>query len=144
MGRALLTGDVSTAIGSAIPAETTSILIQDDHTIVVPGFLSPQHTDIMRRIATVESPGMATVYRISEESIRHALDTGLTATDIHNFLHDLSHIEVPQSLSYLIDDAARRHGALRVAPALSVVHSDDPALIRSAVSYTHLTLPTKA
>ena len=134
VGRALLTGDVSTAIGSAIPAETTSILIQDDHTIVVPGFLSPQHTDIMRRIATVESPGMATVYRISEESIRHALDTGLTATDIHNFLHDLSHIEVPQSLSYLIDDAARRHGALRVAPALSVVHSDDPALIRSVLA----------
>lgn len=134
VGRSLFTGELAETIASHIPPETTSILVQDDYTVLVQGFLSPAHTDTLRRFAKVESPGMATLYRITEESIRHALDTGLTATDIHTFLQDLSVNAVPQALGYLIDDAARRHGALRVAPALSVVHSDDPALIRTVMA----------
>lgn len=134
VGRSLFTGTLAEAITSHIPPETTSILVQDDYTVLVQGFLAPTHTDTLRRIARVESPGMATLYRITEDSIRHALDTGLTATDIHTFLHDLSVNAVPQALGYLIDDAARRHGALRVAPAVSVVHSDDPTLIRAVMA----------
>ena len=133
VGRAVLAGTLTDTIGALIPAETTSILLQDDHTVLVQGFLSPTHTDTLRHIATVESPGIATMYRISEESIRHAFDTGLSAADIHTFLRTLSVNDVPQSLSYLIDDAARRHGTLRVAPALAVLYSGDPALVRTAV-----------
>lgn len=134
VGRSLFTNDLTETIASHIPPETTSILVQDDYTVLVQGFLSPSNTETLRSLARVESPGMATLYRITENSIRHALDTGLTATDIQAFLQDLSVNEVPQALRYLIDDAARRHGALRVAPALSIVHSDDPALLRTVIA----------
>jgi len=40
---------------------------------------------------------------------------------------------VPQGLTYLIDDVARRHGQLRVGMAASFVRCEDPALLAQAV-----------
>ena len=41
---------------------------------------------------------------------------------------------IPQSLTYLIDDVARRHGQLRAGMAQSFVRSDDPALLAQVLS----------
>ena len=40
---------------------------------------------------------------------------------------------MPQAITFLIDDTARGHGAIRAGAALSYVRSDDPALIAAAV-----------
>lgn len=37
--------------------------------------------------------------------------------------------ELPQPLTYLIRDVGRRHGRLRLLPAVSVIRSDDEALL---------------
>lgn len=73
------------------------------------------------------------VYRISEASIRRALDTGSTASQLHAFFEKHSKTPVPQGLTYLIDDVARRHGQLRVGMASSFVRCEDPALLAQAV-----------
>ena len=74
------------------------------------------------------------VYRVSEQSIRHALDTGRTAGALHAFFAKHSKTPVPQGLTYLIDDVARRHGQLRVGMAASFVRCEDPALLAQAIA----------
>ena len=74
------------------------------------------------------------VYRISEPSIRRALDTGRTASELHALFARHSKTPVPQGLTYLIDDVARRHGQLRVGMAASFVRCEDPALLAQAIA----------
>ena len=73
------------------------------------------------------------VYRVSESSVRHALDTGRTADALHTFFATNSKTPVPQGLTYLINDVARRHGQLRVGVAASFVRCEDTALLAHAV-----------
>jgi hypothetical protein len=41
---------------------------------------------------------------------------------------------VPQALSYLVDDVARRHGRIRVGTAGAYVRSDDPAVLAEVLA----------
>jgi Helicase conserved C-terminal domain len=138
-GRALL--DEATEPAAAVDAMTRALpkpidhfLLQADLTVVVPGPLQRHLADDLATVATVESAGAAMVYRISEQSIRHALDIGKTRDWMHAFFANHSKTRVPQGLTYLIDDVARRHGQLRIGMAASFVRCEDPALLAQAVA----------
>ncbi|GBE68054.1 DNA-binding protein [Mycobacterium sp. MFM001] len=135
-GRALLSQDDSVvdAMNRALPEPIDHFLVQADLTVVVPGPLERDLADELAAVATVESAGAAMVYRISEASIRHALDIGKTADGIRALFEKHSKTPVPQSLTYLIDDVARRHGQLRIGMATSFVRCEDPALLAQAVA----------
>jgi hypothetical protein len=85
-------------------------------------------------VADVESTGGATVYRVSEASVRRALDAGRAATDLHELFRARSRTPVPQSLTYLVDDVARRHGRMRAGMASTYVRCDDEALLSEVVA----------
>jgi hypothetical protein len=125
--------DVVKAMDKVLPAPIDHFLLQADLTVIVPGPLQRDLADQLAAVATVESAGAAMVYRISEASIRRALDTGRTASEIHALFERHSRTPVPQSLTYLIDDVARRHGQLRVGMAASFVRCEDAALLAQAV-----------
>ncbi|MDG3011730.1 helicase-associated domain-containing protein [Rhodococcus sp. D2-41] len=134
-GRALLGGaDVTAAMEAALPEPVDHVLVQADLTVLAPGPLVPALQDRMDLVADVESAGTATVFRISEGSIRRALDAGLTGAEIQTLFATHSRTPVPQSLSYLIDDVARRHGRLRAGVASSFVRSEDPALLAEVMA----------
>jgi hypothetical protein len=138
-GRALLdeTVEPSVAIDAmsrALPKPIDHFLMQADLTVVVPGPLQRDLAEELATVATVESAGAAMVYRISEQSIRHALDIGKTRDWMHGFFASHSKTPVPQGLTYLIDDVARRHGQLRIGMAASFVRCEDPALLAQAVA----------
>jgi len=138
-GRALLdeAGDPETAVRAmtrAMPAPIDHFLVQADLTVVVPGPLQRELAEDLATVATVESAGTAMVYRISEQSIRHALDIGKTRDWMHDLFRRHSKTPVPQGLTYLIDDVARRHGQLRIGMATSFVRCEDPALLAQAVA----------
>src|SRR5579875_1769319 len=135
-GRALLNHDDSVvdAMNRALPEPIDHFLVQADLTVVVPGPLERHLAEELAAVATVESAGAAMVYRISEASIRHALDIGKTADGIRALFEKHSKTPVPQSLTYLIDDVARRHGQLRIGMATSFVRCEDPALLAQAVA----------
>ncbi|KQH76493.1 DNA-binding protein [Mycobacterium gordonae] len=137
-GRALL-GDESPdvvvdAMTRALPKPIDHFLVQADLTVVVPGPLERDLADDLATVATVESAGAAMVYRVSEQSIRHALDIGKTRDWMQAFFAEHSKTPVPQGLTYLIDDVARRHGQLRIGMASSFVRCEDPALLAQAVA----------
>ena len=122
------------AMGRALPDPIDYFLVQADLTVVVPGPLMPELADELSVVANVESAGAAMVYRISEASIRHALDIGRTAEALQGFFERYSKTPVPQGLTYLINDVARRHGQLRVGMAASFIRCDDTALLAHAVA----------
>ncbi|MDR1999504.1 MAG: helicase-associated domain-containing protein, partial [Frankiaceae bacterium] len=97
-----------------------------------PGPPTPQLGAALRLIADLESSGGAYVFRISEASLRRALDAGRTGDQLRAFLAEGSRTPIPQALRYLIDDAARRHGSVRVGGVSSYLRSDDPALLDRA------------
>jgi hypothetical protein len=145
-GRVLLTTDaadassrrarataVADAMSAALPAEVDEVLIQADLTMVAPGPLTSGAARSLRLLADVESRGHATVFRISEDSIRRALDAGWDAATIQTTLAAMSRTPLPQPLTYLIDDVARRHGAVRVGAALSYLRCDNPETLVAAV-----------
>jgi len=77
----------------------------------------------------VESRGGATVYRFTPGSVRRALDVGWSAAEVHDFVASVSRTDVPQPLSYLIEDSARTFGTLRVGHAEAFIRADDEAAL---------------
>jgi hypothetical protein len=136
-GRGLLTaGEDGAADGmrGLLPEPVDHVLAQPDLSLVAPGPLVADLADTLAVVADVESSGGATVFRVSDGSVRRALDSGWSATDLHEFFARASRTPVPQALDYLIDDVARQHGRLRVGAIESYVRSDDHGLLSSVLN----------
>lgn len=136
-GRYLLDGDergAAKALGALLPAPLDQVLVQPDLTVIAPGPLERGLAHEMALVADVESTGGATVYRVSDTSLRRALDAGRSAADLHDLFTTRSTTPIPQGLTYLIDDTARRHGRLRVGTSTSYVRCDDEALLSEVLA----------
>jgi hypothetical protein len=130
--RTLLAGSraaAEQALANALPEPVDYFLVQPDLTIVVPGPPSAALGDELALAADLESSGGASVYRVTQTSVRRALDAGRSSADISALVTERSRTPVPQALSYLIDDVARRHGVLRVGTAAAYLRCDDGALL---------------
>ncbi|MFF5975501.1 helicase-associated domain-containing protein [Streptomyces sp. NPDC012769] len=119
----------ATLLAPLLPEAVDHVLLQADLTAVAPGPLRRPLAETLSVLADVESKGGATVYRFTPTSVRRALDAGRSASDLHDFLTSHSRTPVPQPLSYLIDDVARKHGHLRIGAASGYVRCDDDALL---------------
>ncbi|WP_028476159.1 helicase-associated domain-containing protein [Nocardia sp. CNY236] len=126
--------DAEAEMMAALPEPVDHVLVQADLTVIAPGPLTMDLQHRMALVADVESAGAATVYRISEPSVRRAFDAGSTAAELHRLFAEHSRTPIPQALTYLIDDVARRHGRLRAGVAQSFIRSDDPALLAHVLS----------
>ena len=133
-GRRARVIEVSTALVGALPPDVDHVLIQADLTVVAPGPVSSDVARTLRLLADIESRGHATVYRITEQSLRRALDAGWDAASIHTALAEMSRTPVPQPLTYLVDDVARRHGAVRVGAAFAYVRCDNAETLTAALN----------
>ncbi|MFG3077970.1 helicase-associated domain-containing protein [Streptomyces sp. NPDC048225] len=127
--RAAAAAAAARLLAPLFPEPLDHVLLQADLTAVAPGPLERGLADVLGVLADVESKGGATVYRFTPGSVRRALDAGQSAADLHAFLARHSRTPVPQPLTYLIDDVARRHGRLRVGAASAYVRCDDDATL---------------
>ncbi|GAB3837191.1 helicase-associated domain-containing protein [Kribbella italica] len=117
--------DLAAAIEPMVPAPVTEFLLQADLTAVAPGPLVRSVQDDLAAMADAESHGGGGVFRFSESSVRRAFDMGRTSDQLHKWLAEHSRTPVPQPLTYLIDDVARRHGVLRIGTATTYLRCDD-------------------
>jgi hypothetical protein len=136
-GRVLLTdpAGAGAALRAALPEPVDRVLLQADLTAVAPGPLDAELARDLDLVAEVESAGGATVYRFTEASVRRALDAGRTASELHDLLASRSATPVPQGLTYMVDDVARRHGRLRGGAAASFLRSDDEVLLAEVLAH---------
>ena len=125
---------VAALLDGRLPPPVDHVLVQADLTVVAPGPLESDLAREMALVADVESAGAATVYRVTEATVRRALDAGRAAAELHELFRSRSRTPVPQALTYLVDDVARRHGALRAGAAGSYLRCDDEALLAAVVA----------
>ena len=121
-------------LSGALPAPVDYFLVQPDLTIVVPGPPMPDLATELALAADLESTGGASVYRVTESSVRRALDAGRSGADIAALIAQRSRTPVPQALQYLIEDLSRRHGTLRSGAATAYLRCADEALLTRVVT----------
>ncbi|MEL4358603.1 MULTISPECIES: helicase-associated domain-containing protein [unclassified Luteococcus] len=117
------------------PQPVTDFVIQSDLTAVTPAPLRADVGQVMGLLAQRESSGGAGVYRFTADSVRRGLDAGWTADEIRAWITEHSITPVPQSLSYLVDDVARKHGQVQVSAVASVVTVDDPVTVDAILGH---------
>ena len=115
------------ALATDLPAAVDMILVQSDLTAIVPGRPAPELAALLERTSVVESRGGALTVRFTPESVRGALDVGYRAEEITQAIGRYSPAPLPDSLSVLIQDAARRHGAVRVRAVSALLRVGDEA-----------------
>lgn len=131
-GRSIVAGlEAQQELAEYLPAPVDYIIVQADLTALAPGRLPAAQRRTLNVLADVESMGVATTYRFTENSIRRALDHGQSAHDVISFLTQLSKTPLPQPLTYLVDDVARKYGQLRVGVASIYMRCDDEHLMKA-------------
>jgi hypothetical protein len=128
-------GDPAPLLAPLLPEEVAEVLIQADLTAVAPGPLTRERARDLHLLADVESRGQATVYRFTPASVRRAFDAGWAAHEVHAFLSSVSRTPVPQPLSYLVDDAARTFGTVRVGHAEAFLRADDETALAEVLHH---------
>ncbi len=117
--------DLARRCGPLLPDAACSVILQSDLTAVVSGQPSAAVARLLKDAAVAETHGTAGTWRFTPASVRAALDAGWSAEDLRTELGTISDRPVPQPLEYLITDAARRHGQVRVRGMRSCVIADD-------------------
>ncbi|MGW4472768.1 helicase-associated domain-containing protein [Nonomuraea sp. NPDC004354] len=141
IGAALLADDaegVTAACRELLPEATGTARIGADLTAVATGTPSARLTALLDSVADREAGGTASIWRFSAATVRRALDAGRTPDGITADLAAIAVGPLPQPLSFLIADTARRHGRMRVAPAACVIHGEDPALLAELAAHRKL------
>ncbi|MFC7532210.1 helicase-associated domain-containing protein [Actinoplanes sp. GCM10030250] len=132
-GRALLNDGPNAAHARAeamLPRSLDSVVLQNDLTAVVTGTPSAELLSLLDSAATPESRTGAWTWRFSPASVRAALDAGNTPEGLIARITEAAEGgRVPQTLTYLIEDVARRHGRVQVRPAGCCLCSDDETLL---------------
>jgi Helicase conserved C-terminal domain/WYL domain len=129
-----LTDELAQAIQPLVPEPVSEVLLQADLTAVAPGPLVRGVQEELSAMADVESHGGGGVYRFSENSVRRAFDLGRTSDQLHSWLAEHSRTPIPQPLTYLIDDVARRHGVLRIGAASTYLRCDDESVLTNLLN----------
>ena len=125
--------ELTTSLAAMLPEAVDEVLLQGDLTGVVPGRPSPALEALLADSADVESRGAAITVRFTPGSVTRALDAGRTGEEFLTELALHSRTPIPQPLEYLVRDAARRHGQVRLGVASSYVRVEDPALLAGLI-----------
>ncbi len=125
--------DVATGLAQVLPQPVDEILLQGDLTGIVPGRPTAALAQLIDAAAVIESRGGALTVRFTDRSITAALDAGYEGERLLTQLQTFSRTGVPQPLEYLVQDATRRHGRLRIGSASSYVRVEDPAVLTGLV-----------
>ena len=126
------------ALARDLPTPVETLLVQSDLTAVVPGRPAPVLAELLERAGAIESRGGALTVRFTAESVRGALDAGLSADELVEALERFTPGPLPSALTALIDDVARRHGAVRVRGVSSLLRAPDPAVAAGLIADARL------
>jgi hypothetical protein len=136
LGRAVLSGNVTATaheLAGALPATASTATFGADLTVLVVGAPAAALSRLLDSAADRESRGGAILWRFTPGSVRRAFDQGATTEQLEQDLAGIATGPLPQPLRYLIADVGRKYGNLKIAPAASIIHSADEAVLAEAV-----------
>lgn len=113
-------------VADEYPEPAKRLIAQGDLSIIAPGPLSPSTHRQLDLIAQSEDLGLACRFRISLNTILHAMETGLSTAEIAELLESMSGSALPQPVSYLLSQAEKKFGEL------TVLATEQGSLVRSS------------
>jgi hypothetical protein len=128
-------GLVESSVHALAGAQRTA-LFGADLTAVVTGPPAAELSGLLDRAAERESQGAASVWRFTPASVRRALDAGYSADSLLEELRTAG--TIPQPLTYLIKDVARRYGEVTVTTVGCIIQGSDPALLAEIAAHRRL------
>lgn len=126
LGRAVLNPE---AAGEGLVPEERCFFLQPNAEAFAPPNLSPWVLFHLRRLTGEKKGGPAGMYPLNAESVRRALDSGLTVPQIITFLERFSRTGLPSNIKAMVETSGRQHGRIRLVPAEWVLVTDQPDLM---------------
>jgi hypothetical protein len=107
-------------------------IVQADMSIICPPDMDMDLLARIEALAKLDSDHGTRTYTLEESLIVDAVRAGDSAECIVAFLDELSSVPLPDTVYRLVSDAAQRVGQVRVAPAASVLVTEDPVDLATA------------
>ena len=128
------------AVIKELPKAEDRLIVQGDLSIICPGPISPALHRELDSFAESEDLGLAARFRISNLTLSHALEIGMSLEEVEITLKKLSGKELPQPISYLLEEVKRKFGQLKVlvGEVGTLVESDDSILIMQIANESKL------
>ena len=120
------------ALGALEFGTAREAIVQADMSIICPPDMDMDLLTRIEALATLETDHGTRTYTLDESSIVDAVRAGDSAESITTFLDELSSVPLPDTVYRLVCDAAQRVGQVRVAPAASVLVTEDPVDLATA------------
>ncbi|HEU4751791.1 MAG TPA: helicase-associated domain-containing protein, partial [Armatimonadota bacterium] len=109
--------------------EEAQFFLQPNAEAFAPPNLAPRTLYHLRRVTGEKKGGAAGVFPVTQESVRRALDSGLTIEGILRFLEAFSRTGLPGPVRSLVESVGRHHGRIRLVPAGYVLVTEDETLL---------------
>lgn len=149
IGRTLVSSD---AIGLKFDAEVDEnplagqfqhgarwAIIQPNHEIVAPRDLALDATFQLARLCNVKNMDVMTTMEMTRESLRPVLERGASKESILDFLSGLSRMDLPESISQLVEECSTKHGEVRLGSSSGYIISEDNTVLESIFRHPRLT-----
>jgi len=109
--------------------EEGRFFLQPNAEAFAPPNLSPLTLFHLRRITGEKKGGPLGVYPVTPDSLRRALDAGVSSENVIAFLERFSRTGLPANVRALVETAGRQHGRIRLVPTQYVLVTDEAALL---------------
>jgi len=149
MGRALISSDAVTLtfdvedgddpVEGQFHNAANWVIVQPNLEIVAPRDLALDSTFQLARLCAVKNMDVMTTMELSRESLRPVLDRGATCDQIIDFLAPLSRMELPASVSQLVNECGHKHGEVRLGSSSGYIIAEDNTVLESIWRHPRLT-----
>jgi hypothetical protein len=114
-----------------LPEPVSKLIVQSDLSITSPGPITPSLHRTLDVFTESEDLGLACRFRLSALSVSHALEVGMTVSQIREFLALHTSHELPQPVQYLLAQSESRFRELTVLGSAlgTIIESDDEILL---------------
>ncbi|MEY4990212.1 MAG: hypothetical protein RIS08_438 [Actinomycetota bacterium] len=118
-------------IESQLPETSERFVVQGDLSLMTLGPISAKLHRLLDVIAQAEDLGLASRFRISNLTLSHALESGMTISEIRAVL-EKSIQPIPQPVDYLLAQTQARFGSIKISDlgSGSLVRCEDQILLR--------------
>jgi hypothetical protein len=121
--------EVARALGGALADPAARVTVQPNLEVLAPPDLDPAAYLTLARLADLRSVDVYTTFAITWDSLMNALDRGLSAQQILEFLEQISATEVPPTVRQLVRDCEGRHGEVQIGIAGPYIEAREKRLL---------------
>jgi len=121
------------------PPTETQFILQPNSEVFLPPYLDAK--TLFNLLMIAETPGKTTstsVVSLTRDSIRRALDLGISARQVSDFLRVSARMGIPQNVEYLIKEIGDKHGHIHIGRAQMYLHVDSPMILQELQSRREL------